>query len=66
MNFTKSYYAAVSFAAESAPSIERHPGEYIRWAEGVAELLTFIYNIDYDEVTTDITDKAKEIQDYED
>jgi hypothetical protein len=66
MSFTKSYHSAVSFVAENAPDIENHPGKFIRWAEDVAGILTFIYSVDYDQVTTDITDKVKELQDYED
>lgn len=64
--YTKSYRSALEFLSDLAPDIETKPGEFIRWAEGRAELLAFIYSVDYDTVTEDLTDQCKEAQDYRD
>lgn len=62
---TISYYAAINFASELAPGLEK-PTEFIKWAEDIAELLAFVYFKDYDDVTEDLVEKCKEAQDYED
>ena len=64
--YTKSYQSTVEFLSEQAPNIEHSPGKFIQWAEALAELLSFIYCKEYEDVTTDITDAAKEQQGYED
>ena len=59
------YQRVVNFLAEQAPSVEDKPGEVIRWAEPMCDLLVFIYNKDYDEVTEDLYEAVKEYQDFE-
>ena len=61
---TVSYRSAINFAAGIAPFLEK-PTEFIKWAEDIAELLSFIYSKDYDKVTEDLVDKCKEEQNYE-
>ena len=65
MNTTLPYHFAVTAAAEMAPELLK-PGVFIRWAEDIAELISKIYMMDYDQVVTDLTDKCKEEQDYDD
>jgi hypothetical protein len=60
-----SYRTTVNRAAEMAPSLDK-PGEVIRWAEDICELIAYIYEKDYDTVTTDVYEAVKEEQDYED
>lgn len=62
---TKTYYQTLNHIVENAPDLLK-PTEFIRWAEDMAELLSFIYPVDYVTVTEDIVEKAKEVQDYED
>ena len=59
-----SYYSALNQAAELAPSIDR-PTEFIKWADDMCQLLAYIYSQDYDDVTEDLVEKAKELQDSE-
>jgi len=44
----------------------RSATEVIRWAEPICELLTFIYDKDYDEVTEDLYKAIREAQDIDD
>lgn len=62
--YVKNYFDALKHAAELAPSITK-PTAFIGWAEDVAQLLAFIYAVDYNEVTEDLVEKAKEVQDDE-
>lgn len=64
--FTKSYDNTVLHVAGVAPSIEASASEFILWAEPICDLISFIYNKDYDEVTQDLFEAVKEDQDYED
>lgn len=61
---TASYYSALNKATELAPSIDR-PTEFIRWAEDICELLSYIYSTDYEQTTEDLVEKVKEAQDAE-
>jgi hypothetical protein len=62
---TKSYQATINYLGENAPTLDK-PGAFIKWAEDIAELLSFIYSVPYDDITTDLTDAAKDIQGWED
>lgn len=62
---TKSYYSAIEFAAALAPTLDK-PGAFIAWAEDICEILKFVYQKDYDEVTDDLTEAVKEEQGIED
>lgn len=61
---TRSYQAAINHLGELAPILEK-PTEFIKWAEGMTDILVFIYSKDYDDVTEDIVNAAKEAQGYE-
>jgi hypothetical protein len=63
---TQKYLDAINFIANEAPDVELGAGEVIRWAEPICELLTFIYDKDYDEVTEDLYEAIKEAQDIDD
>ena len=62
---TKSYREAVDYVAENAPTLDK-PTAFIKSTEDVAELVAFIYSVDYGTVTEDIVEVAKDIQNYED
>ena len=64
--YTKSYQSVVNYLAQQAPSVEDKPGEVIKWAEPMCDLLVFIYSMDYDQVTEDLYDAVKEYQEFED
>ena len=59
-----SYYSALSKAVDLAPDINKAT-EFIKWAEDICELITYIYSKDYDEVTEDLVKKVKESQEDE-
>lgn len=59
----KSYFITVQHAAEMAPDLE-NPTEFIRWAEDISAIIAFTYNRDYNEVTEDLVEKTKEVQNY--
>ena len=63
---TQKYLDAIDFIANEAPDVELGASEIIRWAEPICELLTFIYDKDYDEVTEDLYEAIKEAQDIDD
>lgn len=63
--FTKTYQQTINHLAEGAPTLDK-PGAFIRWAEDMADLLGFIYSVPYDDITTDITEAVKDVQDWED
>lgn len=63
--FTQSYHSTLQYAASLAPTLDK-PTEFIRWAEDVAQLLTHIYSLDYEEVTVELVEACKELQDYDD
>ncbi len=60
----KPYFNTINWIAEYAPSLES-PTKFIEWAEEVSNIISFIYEKTYDTVTDDLTEAAKEIQDYE-
>lgn len=62
--FTQSYQSAIRYIGEIAPSL-RSPTEFIKWAEDIADIMSFIYSKDYEDVTEDIVNAAKETQGYE-
>jgi hypothetical protein len=61
---TASYQSALNHVAYIAPTLDR-PGEFIRWAEDIASLLSYIYSVGYDEATEDVYEAVKEEQGYE-
>ena len=63
--FTRSYDSVINHLGEVSPTLDK-PTQFIEWAEQVAELTAFIYGKDYDTVTEDIVNSAKEVQNYED
>jgi hypothetical protein len=62
---TISYRSAIEKAADLSPSLDK-PGEFIKWAEDIAELISAIYITDYDQVTEDLLEAAKNEQEYDD
>lgn len=62
---TVPYTSAITKAVQLAPSVSR-PTEFIRWAEDICELITYIYSKEYATVTQDLVDAAKESEDIED
>lgn len=62
---TASYFSAISHAADLSPSLSV-PSEFIRWAEDICELISYIYNVPYETVTEDLHNKARYEQGYED
>lgn len=60
-----SYRSAVNKVVELAPSLDK-PGEFIRWAEDICELLSCIYSVNYEEVTENVFEAVKEEQGFED
>ena len=63
--FTKTYDQTVQYLGENAPTLDK-PTPFIRWAEEMADLVHFIYSVDYDTATEDIIQAAKDSQDYDD
>jgi hypothetical protein len=63
---SQKYTDAIDFIANEAPDVELNATEVIRWAEPICELLTFIYDKDYDEVTEDLYKAIREAQDIDD
>jgi len=63
---SQKYIDAIDFIANEAPDVELNATEVIRWAEPICELLTFIYDKDYDEVTEDLYKAIREAQDIDD
>lgn len=59
------YFTTIQHAAELAPDLGK-PTEFIKWADDISQILAFAYSRDYDEVTQDLVEKTKEVQDYED
>ena len=62
--FTQSYQSAIRHIGEIAPTLEK-ASEFIKWAEDIADIMAFIYSKNYDDVTEDIVNAAKETQGYE-
>lgn len=60
----KSYEQTLEYITKSAPSLD-YPSQFIEWAEVVAEVLSFVFNEDYELVTTELYDSVKEDQDFE-
>lgn len=58
----KSYHSVIDYLAELAPDIELNPRKFISWAEDICDLLSNIYNKEYDDVTFDLYTAAKELQ----
>lgn len=63
--YSQSYYNAIDHAAASAPSLVDSPSKVFEWAEVVVDILTFIYDKDHEQVTEDLINEAKVLQDYE-
>ena len=59
MRNTHSYSSAIAHAVDLSPSLD-HPTEFIRWAEDISELISFIYYVGYDTVTQDLYQAARE------
>jgi hypothetical protein len=64
--YTRSYQEVVNFLAEQAPDIDLSPGKVIQWAEPLCELLVFMFEKDYDDVTEDLYEAVREAQGIED
>jgi hypothetical protein len=64
--FTKSYQQVINFLAEQAPDADFYPGKVIQWAEPLSELLVFMFDKDYDDVTEDLYEAVREAQGIED
>lgn len=64
--FTKSYQQVINFLAEQAPDADLYPGKVIQWAEPFCELLFFMFDKDYDDVTEDLYEAIREAQGIED
>jgi hypothetical protein len=62
--FTQSYQSAIRHIGEIAPTLEK-ASEFIKWAEDIADVMVFIYSENYDNVTEDIVNAAKEAQGYD-
>lgn len=60
-----SYFSAINHAAEISPGLDR-PGDFIRWAEDICQLISHIYSVPYETVTEDLYNRAKDDQGYED
>lgn len=60
--FTKSYEQTIDYLASIAPDLA-NPTKFIVWVEDISDMLEFIYSVDYDTVTVDLTEAAKEYQD---
>jgi hypothetical protein len=65
MYYTKSYERTIEHLAEMSPTLDK-PTQFISWAEDMAQIVSFIYNEDYDTVTEDIVKAAKYHQGMED
>ena len=63
--FIKPYLQTINHLGEIAPTLEKATA-FIKWADDAAELLNFIYSVDYDTITEDIVAAAKDAQDWED
>jgi hypothetical protein len=61
----KNYFSAIRYAAELAPDLGK-PTAFIQWAEDISQLIAHIYFVDYDEVTVDLVEAVKEVQDVQD
>lgn len=61
---TQNYYSAIKFTAERSPTLDK-PTPFIKWAEEFSDILSFIYDRDYDTVTEDLVTACKEVQDWE-
>lgn len=61
----KPYFTTVQHAAELAPGLE-FPTKFIQWADDISAVIAFAYDKEYDEVTEDLVEKAKEVQGMED
>lgn len=59
----KPYFTTVQHAAEIAPDLGK-PTAFIQWAEDISAIIAFAYDRDYGEVTEDLVEKTKEVQDY--
>lgn len=60
------YRDALSFVANNSlnmPDPETSPGKFIAWAEDICQLLAYIYERNYDDVTKNL--KELVIDDYE-
>jgi hypothetical protein len=65
MYYTKSYQRTIEHLGEMSPTLDK-PTQFIAWAEDMAQIVSFIYNEDYDTVTEDIVKAAKYHQGMED
>lgn len=64
-----SYDSAINFAAGVSPALPLTPGKtnnFFGWAENTAELLSYIYSEDHEQVLEDLVEAVKEAQNYED
>ena len=61
----KSYYQAISQACQSGnmPFPDQYPGKFITWCEDICELISYIYDRDYDQVIKDIQEKLDILED---
>jgi hypothetical protein len=64
--YTQTYLDAVDYIADLAPDVALGAGKVIDWAEPICELLTFIYDKDYADVTEDLYAAIREAQDIDD
>jgi hypothetical protein len=62
---SQKYIDAIDFIANEAPDVQLSATQVVSWAEPICELLTFIYDKDYDEVTEDLYEAIREAQDIE-
>lgn len=55
----KSYYSALQAATElvNMPDPESSPAKFIKWSEDICQLISYIYEVDYDQVTIDLQEK---------
>jgi hypothetical protein len=58
----KSYYQALTAASElcNMPEPMANPAKFIVWAEDICELISSIYERDYDQVSDDFREKLVE------
>ena len=55
----KSYQGAIRTASElcNMPSPRTYPTKFIEWSEDICELISHIYDVDFDTVAEDLQDK---------
>lgn len=61
---TQSYHSSIRYAATLAPGLDK-PTVFIKWADEVSDLLSYIFGRDYENVTEDLVSATKDEQDWE-